>query len=360
MKTKEELIELALHNGIKVDWVCPDVDESNKNIERDSYDLCDCMLVRTTDIFPTDKVVQTPEHGNACVYGTSEIFGEAILSKIRAKYPKVMSEEEEKRFSFELSQYDILFDIPRSTVHFTINGLVGSHLYGNFENNPYIILDPLEEHIDEESLVGLRVEDTYFKDDIDLSSRSTIMMPKESFEKAINNFEYIETLKRFNVVVFEGDERLAVEHVLHNLGYNAFTVNNHGYVDSFSAEGVEETKMITTVRKIANERGIPQDRHCYSEVYLSDFNKRVKKDEQNNKNYLFYVLDNSDAPDELKDRLRSLADLCDSYQMRNNPLVRQFVDTVGLDQFRIITAGYNQQYVANINMKKQSDNKTMK
>ena len=47
------------------------------------YTINDCVLVRTTDIFPMDGIVETPINGNAYEFGRSSIIGEAISKKVR-------------------------------------------------------------------------------------------------------------------------------------------------------------------------------------------------------------------------------------------------------------------------------------
>lgn len=54
---------------------------------KEEYNINDCFLVRTTDIFPIDKVIQTPRHANAYDFSKSNIFGNYLSSKLGEKYP---------------------------------------------------------------------------------------------------------------------------------------------------------------------------------------------------------------------------------------------------------------------------------
>lgn len=360
MSEKEQLIKMALDNGVRIDWYTEDMyDEmpDERNVEKDEYSVSDCILVRTTDVFPKDKIVQTPDHGNAYSFGSSHIFDETLLSIIREKYPKVMTSEEESLFSEELSQYDVFFEVCRSTTHYTINGLVSSHMYGNFEGKPYIILDPLEEHIEDEALIGLRVEDTYFNDDVELSSKSTIMMPVESFKKTISSPEYLETLRNFNVVVFEGDEEKAVACLLHNLGYNAFSINNHGYVGGYVPD-TEENKMLKNISSLASSKGIPQERHCYSEVYRNDYARMAAGVEESDKSHFLYVLDHASIPNSLDEKLRYEIDFYSNVALMQKS-VAELVNTIGLDQLRVITEQYNKECVDEVQTKISEDHKRL-
>lgn len=353
MESREELIQRALQHGVRIDWYTEDMyDETpdERNVEKDEYSISDCILVRTTNVFPKNKVVQTPDNGNAYGFGSSSIFGDVVWSMIREKYPKVMTSEEEALFSAELSQYDVFFEICRSTIHYTLNGLVSSHMYGNFDDRACIVVDLLEEHIDDESLIGLRVEDTYFNDDMELSSRSTLMMPVESFKYAINNPEYLDTLSQFNrVVVFEGDAEKAVACLLHNLGSNAFLINNHGYVGGLDSR-TEDWKMLKFISSLANSRGIPQERHCYSQVYQQDYSRKVEAAEKNDKNHLFYVLDQSDVPQKLDKQIRYECDCFRNFSLMEDS-VTELVNTIGLDQLRVLTLRYNKECVDKVHAK---------
>lgn len=70
------------------------IDTTDMEINGDSvkyntkeYTINDCVLVRTTDIFPMDGIVETPINGNAYGFGRSSIIGDAIAKKVREKHP---------------------------------------------------------------------------------------------------------------------------------------------------------------------------------------------------------------------------------------------------------------------------------
>ena len=56
-----------------------------ENKSKQEYNINDCVLIRTTDVFPKDKVIKTPLNGNAYGFGSSVIFNEAIINSVKNK-----------------------------------------------------------------------------------------------------------------------------------------------------------------------------------------------------------------------------------------------------------------------------------
>ena len=318
-----------------------------ENKSKREYDINDCVLIRTTDVFPKDKIVETPLNGNAYDFGSSVIFREAVIHNVQKMYPDVMSKE----YDEALKDYKIFFDIPRSTIHFTINGLVSSHMYGNFDDRPYIIIEPLKYHVEDPSLKGLRVEDTYFNSDINLSDESILMIPKSFFESNKDNLEFLESLKGFNVVVFDGNDKQAVDFVIRSFGYNAFDINNHGYRDAFFSDN-DETRMIEFVRGYATEHEIPQDRHCYSEEYKEDNQRMIDASIKREKEFLEYVMNSVMIPIELKNKIE--AELCnciDISYLAKSPSIFKLVEIIGLESLKVLMEEFNNKCISEINEK---------
>ena len=65
----EEKISLKFIDTTNMEVTGDSVDYSDKQ-----YTINDCILVRTTDIFPKDGIVETPINGNAYEFGKSSIM----------------------------------------------------------------------------------------------------------------------------------------------------------------------------------------------------------------------------------------------------------------------------------------------
>ena len=55
-------------------------------------------MIRATDVFPKDRVIQTPKNGNDYDFGRSVIFEEAIVSKVKKIFSEPMSIEDEEEY----------------------------------------------------------------------------------------------------------------------------------------------------------------------------------------------------------------------------------------------------------------------
>lgn len=319
------------------------VDYSDK-----SYTIEDCVLVRTTDIFPMDGIVQTPINGNAYEFGKSTIIGDAITKRLREKYPNFfMSEEAEEKYSKELNQFNVCFETCRRTIHFTLNGLVGSTAYGNFDNNPFVIFEPLKYHLDE-TLKSLRVEDVYFNNDMKLSSESCILLEEKYYTQNSNNIDFLEQLKNFKVYVYRGNQDSAVSMVLSDLGYDSFLVSSNGYTHGVN-DGMAAANMWNFVNNFAIENNISLDRHFYSQINQEDVMNREEKGRKIDIKHITYILDNSNVREELKNKIVSF--LYEDQQFLE-PLMDELINEIGLEEIKKLTSEFNQMYINALNSSK--------
>ena len=201
----------------------------------------------------------------------------------------------------------------------------------------------------------MRVEDTYFNDNMELSDEAKIMISQAYFDANKDNLEFLESLQGLNIIVFSGDETKAVEYVLRLLGYNAFNVNNHGYTNGFYGNN-DETRMLFFLRGIAQEKNIPTERHCYSASYLEEKDSMNKCVEKREKEYLRYILDNSLISDELRDRIDyAISDCYYIEYLSDNSYIEKLIDIIGLDNLKRLTAEYNNKCVKDMeNVNKSS------
>lgn len=318
------------------------------------YTIEDCVLVRTTDIFPSNQVIQTPLNAKACSKGESFYIGDIIHKKLKQKYPKYSIDESEcEKFNEELNKYYVCYQSHRSTIHFCINGLVGSHAYGNFENRSFIIIDPLKYHLDN-SLKGLRVEDTYFNDDMRLSNECVILIKEEVFKSISNNAQYLNELKNFKVYVFKGDEQIALKEVLKDLGYDSFMVNSHGYSNGLD-QSLAAGKMYNYINKFALQNNIGSDRHYYSKIKEEDDNKLFEHTKEVDKKHILYLLDNLNIPTELRENIKQVLEEVNNMNYIKfilEPMLEKIIDLIGIDTIKKLTEEFNKNFINNLNLSK--------
>lgn len=336
------------------------IDATNMEVEGDSieysdkeYTIDDCILVRTTDIFPRNGIIQTPANGNAYSFGDSSFFGEIIRKKIKEEYPNhEFDVEQGEKYVEELNKFSVCFETCRSTIHFALNGLVGSSPYGDFSGKPFVIFEPLKYHLDE-SLKCLRVEDVYFDDDMQLSNESSILISEENFNKMSNDLEFLEELKKFKVYIFKGNQQVAVEQVLSDLGYDSFLISTNGYTNGLKT-GMAASSMWNFTTEFAIKNNISLDRHFSSQINYEDAIKRQEKGKEIDKLHLKYILDNSNVSQELRIQLEQLLNenISDSLIKYMEPLIEQLVDQVGLDVLEQLTKEFNNIYIEQLKISK--------
>ena len=346
-------------DGLNIEYLVVGEDEEIRDsceYKHKDYGIEDCMIVRATDVFPKDGVVQTPIHGNACGYGDSTILGEAISTVLREKYPNAtFDEEQSKQYNQEKVNSQVVFETKRSTVHFCVNGLVGSHMQGDFQNRNFIILEPLKYHTDE-SLQCMRVEDVYFNDDVKLSNEAVVMINQNMFQEISTDLDKLSQLKNFKIVVYKGNEQIAVRKELESLGYDSFVVNNNGYVNTGNPD-LAAHAMWDMCGTYAEEHDISLERHFYSQSNNDDREKRQQQGEIIDKQHLQYLLDNTNIPDKLKSDIE--ASLAQGIE-RNEKLQQlslEFVRLVGLETISQLTQQFNSEYISKLNQK--SNDKVM-
>ena len=170
-------------------------------------------------------------------------------SKIRSnRDAKAIAGTIETKFN-DGSDYKIDVPSKRRTVHFSMNGEVGSHSYGNWDSKKYAIIIPFND-IPKENIAAVNPEDTWTKDSVRLTVNTWILCPKGEKE------QIQEENPNINIIEYEGKcvSGYANSFVT-NLGYRYEDVGVHSWNDKKSSEEICET--------ISNN-GFRRDSHYYS------------------------------------------------------------------------------------------------
>lgn len=308
------------------------------------YNINDCVLIRKTSTFPKNNIVETPIHGLAYEFGTSTIIGDALKDKLREQY------SDNNKFREVLGKYDVYFETYRRTIHFTINGVVADSLYGQF-TYPYAIIEPLKHHVNDSSLKSLRVEDTYFTDDMKLSNESIVLIPED--EAVLLEEKY--GFNGMNIRTYKGSLEDAIKNVLTELGYDFFEVCDHGYRKGLDS-GTKDSEMFEFIHEYSKNNGISQERHFYSEINYEDREKRQEEAEKIDELHLKYILDSGLVSEELIQKINELFEIRRYYKSKFNELMRQLIDEVGLDNLLVLTEQFNKMMV-DLNTKKKNNKK---
>lgn len=302
------------------------------------YNIDDLILVRTTGAFPFNKEIHTPLYNHVYNFSDSIYFGDALLEILRESYPDSYNEVYEK--------CTIYSENKRDTLHFTLNGLVQSSMYGNFDNRNFIILEPFKYHVDD-SLLSLRPEDTYFKGNMSLSDECAIIMSEEVYEKIKNDERYITELEGLKLFVYSGENQmLAVREALNKLGYDSFMVSNNYYTNG-SDKDYPARAMTKFINEYADKNNISQDSHYYSDEHSDELELYISRLKEISYRHIMYILDNSGVSEE---SYKKVVGALDYYVNYNNAefrqIIKEFIKEIGIDRYIYYTQEFNRMMIA--------------
>ncbi len=270
----------------KIEQNNEDMENKKRNIEPEMMDAKDFAMVRTTKYLTKNREMEIVDELNSRVLIPNFLTNRLCELEMEEKYGKdwrklfVQGDEElndkfDKEVMATSEKYKSVSTIFRSTKHFTLNGLVSSHEYGNFSDNPYIFIEPLEEHIEDDNILSVNEADTYFKisrqNPMKLSERAEVLMSVDEYIKVKDDPKVMEELRRYKkLTLFSGNEKAAVDLKLSSMGYITESVGKWGYD--------LESSMKKPISNLSDKYNIPISVHFYSEIKKADDEKCIEMD----------------------------------------------------------------------------------
>lgn len=304
-------------------------------LAKGSYSIDDVRLVRTTNFIETEHVVH-PICNVPFLTHINNIINVAVTS--------LEDEIEHIDFYQDMERYmerkeKITKKLPlstqyRSTVHFTLNGLVQSHSKGNFDNQNFIIIDNLAHHLASNHILSFRAEDTYMNGDVSLSPQSVVLVRKDKYEELLTQFPM---LKNYNIVLFEGDETKAVEMFLTTQGIVSEKIGEHGF-DLESKTGGLLGDLLVILSKVNNIESVP---HNLSESYKDDDIKSLVLWEYYDNLFYTFLLAKLNYDDSEKNILLEKLNSLDPFNDNDVMFLKDFIKKIGLDNFYQICSEFN-------------------
>lgn len=297
--------------------------------EKNHYTSEDIVLVRVTAHLPSDGYI--PALSNVpFVHRMNDLSKNAIMD-ILEENGKTYDEIKEI-----ISDYVPLSTQYRSSIHFCLNGLVSSHMYGNFENNPYVIIEPFKHHENDENILAVRGEDTYFKDGIALSNDAIILVD-ERYAAQVTDSKISE---HFKVIFYKGKQELAVESVLLDMGIVPELIGKDYIIDSDTSKYI--TDFIT-------HKQYPRDKHCFSESYKTDDEKNIILWEKYAKEFFTFLY--TKIYGNIDEKISEIDYLSKASSFEQIPLLqlKNLIKEIGLDAYRDIVQEYNALIIEKIN-----------
>lgn len=315
---------------------------NEKILEKGYYDASDVALVRTSNYLEEDHTLK-PLSKIPFVLKRNNVPYNVMYNIIREKYNVNVFNQDENYNKFKeiVDAYSPYSSQYRSTIHFSLNGLVASHSKGNFDNRNFIIIDKLNKHLGNEDFKSIRMEDSFVSGNFQISDDAIILIDENKYNDLINKYPCLNT---YNVVKFKGDEKLATEYVLVNMGIMPEKIKTH------SSEYSERTSLYEDYFISLEEKyGIGNDKHIYSEEYTNDDEKNI---------ILWQIYDNKFYNDLFnhfrleQDNFKEILNNLLSYEINNydkENILKEVIQYIGLENYENFVIEYNKNIIKNIN-----------
>ena len=189
------------------------------------YSTSDFALVRTTNFLEQDHILKA-----LCkipfVVNTNGVPFSVMHEIFRKKYNiNVYDAVEGEKLRALVKKYSPLSTQYRSTIHFALNGLVSNHSMGTFDNNNFIIIDRLNQHLGIDDFRSIRMEDTFVYREFYISDSAIILINVAKYQKLLEEYPWLDTYK--NIVLFRGDEKKDTQIVLTQMGIVSENIGAH-------------------------------------------------------------------------------------------------------------------------------------
>lgn len=291
-----------------------------KKLEKGKYDSTDIALVRVTDHLPVEGRV--PSFSNVPFVTKINDLAHEVMTSIFED--QGLSYDEYKQMAREMSP---LSTQSRSSVHFCLNGFVSSSIYGKFEGNPFVIIEPFKHHENDSNILAVRGEDTYFQDWLTLSDEAIILVDENYADKVLDS-----GIDPNKIVFYRGNQKQACDVMLTKMGIVPEIVGQDYILDSSTSE---------YIRNFINEKNYPRDKHCFSESYRKDDQNNLKLWEKYAEDYYTYLYSNVYGDIESKKEEIAFLTSADQFNSKAIELLKGVINAIGLEKYKEIVDSYN-------------------
>lgn len=203
-------------------------------------DIHDWEFTKSTDMeIENDRISIKEERDLIMVHKTNFLPVNGVMYSARDTGAKTFA-----TFTLNGKNHQIEYLVGNDTLHFALNGPVGDHMLGNWNDKKYAILIPYNE-VEKSNLLRLAPEDTFFQGKVNLPSSAIILCPKEEKEIVKKNNP--------NITVIGYDETISLNQAIECLiRYKKYKV-----------KGISNDKW-TKEEPIRFKNDNKEDRHFYS------------------------------------------------------------------------------------------------
>jgi len=329
------------------------INSRKKEMSEEDFDVSSFAMVRTTPYFPINREMEIVDELSSRTFIPNFLSGalkqKALVERFGENWcDNVFGNQDEESRKAKIAekeeieqQYETVSPMYRSTKHFTLNGLVSSHMYGDFSGNPYIFIDPLEEHIDDENLLSINEADTYFKVSREkpfaLSKKAKLMMPLEEYLKIKDEPEKLKEISKYDITLFSGDEKTAVDIKLFEMGYMPEDIGMWGYE--------LETVMDRAISNLSKEHGIEVAVHYESDIKAEDQAKTNEMTEESNLLFVDKIFKEFGIDEKFRDGAIS--------QSLTDEELREIINDCGEDKIKSFIATFNSDRRKELDLKRE-------
>ena len=309
--------------------------KQEEQLEKGKYTIDDFALVRAADYLEEDHVLK-PICSIPFVTNVNSVASSAIFQIMQEKNNvDIYNDEEYDKLKELANNYTPLSSQYRSTIHFTLNGLVASHDKGSFDSRNFIIIDRLNKHLGVDNIKTIRMEDTFVSDKFALSNESIVLINKNKYSELIEKYPWLET---YNVVLFEGDEKKAVESTLIKMGITPETIETH------SAKYSERTPLYEEcLTEISKEYGIEREKHYYSKENKEDDEKNLKLWEIYDRYFYQSLVSHFTIDETIGDNTIEFLSSPKNDRYKQEDTLKTIIKTVGIEEYCNFVVNYNQE-----------------
>ena len=262
LSSEIEIAEMQATDAIEKSGILQDL----KDIEELSYEIERATTLGNLKITPAEavkllednEIVPVLDESDCVVFDRPREYenkGKAALcavhkmdimpTKSRLTTLREAGVKQTEKVTLDGKEYEYSFLLERNTIHVSLNDEVSSHMYGNWENCHYTVLQPFVE-IPNENIGAMVPNDTYTRGGIDLTENAWILCPENE----------VETVKQLNphvhVLGYKGENSKGLAApFLSQLGYRAEHVGQWGWADFESQQqifGLAERENLSIVQ----------------------------------------------------------------------------------------------------------------
>ena len=233
----------------------------------------------------------------------------------------------------------------RSTKHFTINtplGTTGSY-NGVEDNRNFIVIDSINNLIDSEYTYSIAPQDAYVDvshEPLKISNDVTIMINQEKYNTLKDNEELMTDLNNKKVIIYKGEEVVAIQMVLTEMGILPSKVGTRFYEDN---TGLAYKKTEESLKEIAKNKNIMYNQSHGGEI-SGHFSS--KYDDKNND----WNTSLNEFISFLKSNLENIDDSLIKESLISKEKADELITLVGEEKLFNIIQNYNERVKDNISI----------